>query len=210
MRYVLILLMFLLSSNLVLAEKKEPLEIDKEAWKASIEHLEYEPEQKKIAEKPDFEMPDLSWLKYVAYIAVGIIITLILVALLKNARPITDINSERIEAQSLEEAEENLPEVMLNQIFEEALSQQEFKKALRIKFLMVLQSLIDAKMIIWKKRKTNEQYTRELADPEILGKFRSVVFAFDDIWYGEVELTDDQFRVLVAGMDALNARINGG
>jgi hypothetical protein len=99
---------------------------------------------------------------------------------------------------------------MLNQIFEEALSQQEFKKALRIKFLMVLQSLIDAKMIIWKKRKTNEQYTRELVDPEILGKFRSVVFAFDDIWYGEVELTDDQFRVLVAGMDALNARINGG
>ena len=210
MRYALLCLSLVLFSFSLNAQEKEGMSIDREAWKKSIEHLEYQPEKDRVVkERTNYEMPEMGWLKYVAYVAVAAIIVVLLILLLQNARPVQTISKERIEAETLEEAEENLPDLMLNKIFDEALAKSEFKKALRIKFLMVLQSLIDTGMIVWKKRKTNEQYIREISDAAILKPFSTLALAFDDVWYGESELSPERFHGLVSGLDTLNTQING-
>lgn len=210
MRCFLLCMSVILLSISVNAEEKAGMSIDREAWQKSIEHLEYEPKKDRVVkERTNYEMPDMGWLKYVAYAVVAAIIVVLLILLLKNARPVQTISKERVEAETLEEAEENLPDLMLNQIFDDALAKSEYKKALRIKFLMVLQSLIDTGMIVWKKRKTNEQYTREISDATILKPFSTLALAFDDIWYGESELSPESFQVLVSGLDTLNTKING-
>ncbi|MBI1286978.1 MAG: hypothetical protein GC178_05305 [Flavobacteriales bacterium] len=189
------------------------LQLDRTAWEKSIKNMNYEPDKKrerKPREAEETTLPDLSGFKYVAYGMVVLIVVVLLVLILRNARPVEEVKHERIEAQTLEEAEENLPMVTLNRIYEEAMAMSDFKKALRIKFLMVLQSLIDARMIVWKKRKTNEQYLHELQDENIFRMFRSAVQTFDDVWYGELLIDASQYSGIIASLDQLNSTIANG
>lgn len=196
--------------------QEKSLEIDREAWQRNTKDLSYTPEQKEEAEKPeeiaDYDspsIPDLSGFKYVAYALVGFVIILLLVAIFRNMRPVVEVSAERIEATSIEEAEENLPMVALTKIYQEALDVNDYKRALRIKFLMILQRLIDADMIVWKKRKTNEQYLKEIENDVVLRMFQGAVKMFDDVWYGETKLSSSQYGEMVAEMDLLKNEISG-
>lgn len=196
--------------------QEKSLEIDREAWQRNTKDLSYTPEQKEEAEKPeevsDYDsptIPDLSGFKYVAYALVGFVIILLLVAILRNMRPVVEVSNERIEATSIEEAEENLPMVALTKIYQEALDVNDYKRALRIKFLMILQRLIDADMIVWKKRKTNEQYLKEIDNDIVLQMFKGAVKMFDDVWYGEAQISSAQYGKMVSEMDLLKNEISG-
>mgnify|MGYP006901761449 CR=1 FL=1 len=189
--------------------------IDKEAWKNTTKDLNYSPEEKKVEEtkqvsKSPSAAPDLSGFKYLAYAVIGIIIVGLLILIIKNIRPVTEVAQVRVEATSLEDAEENLPMVALTKIYQEALDLFDYKSALRIKFLMVLQTMIDAEMIIWKKRKTNENYLLELSDGTILAHFKTAVNTFDDVWYGEAAVTETQYVGIAESLDQLKNKISGG
>lgn len=215
MKKVRVLILLLLVGLSFVQAKEKDLQIEKETWKNSIEGLEYVPEEEKpvepeeTEEATDAELPDISGFKYVAYAVVFVIIVALLIMILRNSQPVVKVERERVEAKTLEEAEENLPMVTLNKIYEEALQLSDFKKALRIKFLMVLQTMIDHEMIIWKKRKTNEQYLIELRDASIASMFRGAVQTFDAVWYGEVQITSVQYQAIIAGLDNLNNTISG-
>ncbi len=198
---------------------EEGVKIDKETWKRQTKGISYTPEQEEKKERQEEEvyeeardpapLPDLSGFKYIAYVVVGLVIIMLLVMIIKNMRPVSQVATERVEATSIEEAEENLPMVALTKIYQEALDLNDYKRALRIKFLMILQRLIDAEMIVWKKRKTNQQYLLELTDKKILGMFARTVNMFDDIWYGEAHLTLEQYGEMAKEFDQLKDLIVG-
>lgn len=213
---LLFLFAVLLGLGPVLAQSKK-MELDKEAWKNSTKELNYTPEQKKEAkekkeprETESSELPDLSGFKYIAYGLVATLIIFLIVLILKNTTTVTAVESVRIEATSIEEAEENLPMLALTNIHNEALDKGDYKRALRITFLMILQRLIDAEMIVWKKRKTNQQYLLEIEESKLLVMFENAANLFDDAWYGEAQISEKQYGQIVAEFDLLKNEIGGG
>ncbi len=216
----ILLSVFLIFFSVQMVAENTPLEIDEETWKERVEGIDYTEEREvKEDEKPpetgQSDLPSDSLInpeaaQAVSYVLVAIIVLVVLVVILQRYRPSSAVAvTERIEAQSIEEAEENLPMVTLNKIFDDALEKGDYRSALRINFLMILQRMIDARLIVWKKRKTNEQYLKEIKDQNVILPFGMIVKIFDDVWYGEAHITSVQFEGIRRNFETLNANIHG-
>lgn len=214
-----VLFIVLLWPMLALAQSnRTPLDLDSNQWQKASEGVEYienlEEEEQVEEEEAPKPRPNIGsnfnaeWLQYLIY---GLVITLLLILvimiILRTNQPV-QIKKERVEATSLEEAEENLPDVELQNFYEESVEKGELKIALRVKFLMVLQALIDQDIIIWKKRKTNHEYEQELDEGEVKSNFIEVVKVFEATWYGNKSIERSEFDIIVAQIDQLLSRIN--
>ena len=96
----------------------------------------------------------------------------------------------------IEEVEENLPEAELPPLLEAALADQNYRHALRIQFLQVLQHLHGQGLLHWRKEATNRQYAREITDDALQADFRKLARWFDWTWYGERALSEVTFQQL--------------
>ncbi len=218
MRHLLSILLVLMAS--ISVGHADSLSLDRQAWLDRVEDIDYSEEvEKKQKRKPnpdDFNVTsedssppvDLDNIRTIVF-AILILVALIVIALIiKNAKAPATIGKNRIEARTLEEAEENLPDVELNNILATALNDENWKIALRIQFLMLLQALIYADLIIWKKRKTNQQFVEEISDESIKRPFKIAVDAFDPAWYGTNQLNKDEFEAINQTIEQLKTRVN--
>jgi uncharacterized membrane protein len=181
-----------------------------EEWRKEYTYPDVKISEEKKPETKKVETPSNSKTETIdKYVIIGIVVLILLVvviAIILNTRLDQKVTT-RVEAKTIEEAEENLPEVELNDIYQEAIDAGEFKKALRIRFLMVLQLLIDQSHITWKKRKTNVQFAEEIESEEIHAIFSSIVSVYDTIWYGEAELSQEKFNQTVATIQELTLNL---
>lgn len=226
-----LLLLSLLTNGVGYAEdQSRPLELDKSRWQEKSSGLDYserslspkaKPEKKKNERQPTSdgaertEPPEpLNWsLEGAQTWLFALLIILLLVVLvliiMKAKAPASIPHNQRLKATSLEEAEENLPDVELDQIYEQSLSDGSLKVALRIKFLMLLQNLIDHGLIAWKKRKTNHAYEQEISDLGIRMQFGDIVTTFEHVWYGNREIARPEFDRIAGVIQTLQTRLNG-
>ncbi len=210
------LICFVCITQLVWSQDSE-LQLNTELWEKTIKDVDYDQydqERRKKKEKKEVVTPSADsgqGVQIIAYVLFGALVVFILIVLFRRMKaPTLAIKTQkRIEAESLAEAEENLPLVDLNRIFDEAIEKGEYKVALRIRFLMVLQKLIDAGLVKWKQSKTNEQYVRELTQTEIQNNFSQIVWLFDEVWYGNRGLLKMDFDETMTKMEDLNIRIHG-
>lgn len=198
--------------------RADSLSLDKEEWQNRVKDIDYsENVEPKKARKPNaeisqnqdtFEAPmDLDNFRTIVF-AILIMVALIVIALIiKNAKAPATLGKNRLEARSLEEAEENLPDVELNNLLAAAIEAENWKIALRIQFLMLLQELIYAELIVWKKRKTNQQYVQEIGDEAVLRPFKVAVDAFDPAWYGTKDLTKLEFEQIIVTIETLKMNV---
>ncbi len=189
--------------------------LDREAWEELRSERSYDSAQKneppKEKPKPDSDPVASPSFDIPSPVLYGIAILLALIALffiLKNALRPNKLKPERIEAESIEDAEENLPDVTLNKIHAEAVDSGDFKSALRIKFLMLLQVLIDEKLVLWKKRKTNEQFLYEIADQGQKFEFSQIVELYDKVWYGSGNITEVQYNLVSGQIDVMKSGLS--
>lgn len=162
------------------------------------------PKKEKVKTKKETHVSNKT-IQMIAYTLGIVILISVLVLIVIRYKGSTAIgSSKRMEATSIEDAEENLPLVSLDRIFNEALAEKKYKQALRIKFLMILQELIDLQWIEWKKRKTNENYLAEINENTVQQKFKAIVDIFDDIWYGDKELSQEQLAHTLTQLENLH------
>jgi len=201
----------------VIAIGQDKLQLDETAWREMTEGVNYdERKAETLKEEPHAPPPnmDMSWdiddafWRPVFFAVIIIVIAVVIIIMVKRSRVPARVGKERTEAQSLEEAEENLPDVTLNNIYNEALEAEEFKSALRIRFLMILQKMIDRQMVSWKRWKTNEQYAAELDSGNLQKLFMGIVQIFDDAWYGNRQINRQSFDAAVQRIDQLNDRLH--
>lgn len=76
----------------------------------------------------------------------------------------------------------------LKKLAEEALKVQDFRLALRYRYLLVLRNLIDRNLILWKSSKTNFDYQKELRESTFLDPFKEVTRIYNFVWYGQQDL----------------------
>lgn len=74
-----------------------------------------------------------------------------------------------------------------------AIEQQEFRLAIRLYYLLLLQRLQEQNKIIWAPEKTNADYSYELKEEQERQEFSYLSYLYNNIWYGEHTLTSEDF-----------------
>lgn len=139
--------------------------------------------------------------------SIGIVlIGLILIYLIRDLRLNSKIKkqSELKDLEAIQDIEDEDFELIL----ESALEEKDFRKSIRIKFLILLQTLAKKKLIRWKPNKTNSVYVEECSIAELRKPFRSISRAFDYIWYGNKEVTEADYHLIEDRVAAFQRKID--
>lgn len=92
----------------------------------------------------------------------------------------------------------------LRALTEDALRSQDFRLALRYRYLLVLQLLIRKDLIAWKSSKTNFDYQKELRNTPYLAHFTEVTRIYNFVWYGHFDLDEATYSELKSAFDHLD------
>ncbi len=172
--------------------------LDRAQWKELADKADYFKKEKQeeniVRDKPSGEM-DLGFLKY---LMIGIAIALIVFILLKVFA--TEIfksskKNNKTTQYTLEDIESNLNEVGLKKLLIDAIESKDYKLAIRIYYLIILQNLNQKKLIKWHKEKTNAHYLREMRSHLNFKEFKFITTIFEHVWYGEtLEVSQQSFN----------------
>jgi hypothetical protein len=116
-------------------------------------------------------------------------------------------NKKVLENQIDLEDIEDINKINLNQLYDQAIKANDYRLALRLKFLIIIQKLAFQNVVIWKKDKTNRAYINEIIQDQTRTDFRKIVSIYERVWYGNTALTEDLFQVVNKDFDTFNTKI---
>lgn len=88
----------------------------------------------------------------------------------------------------------DITQLDLEEALRGALSDQNYKLAVRIFFLRHLKRLYLGGSLIWKKYYTNSNYFDQLSGNPIQSEFKELSIIYEKIWYGNRDISYDEFR----------------
>ncbi|MHA7863896.1 DUF4129 domain-containing protein [Flagellimonas marinaquae] len=94
---------------------------------------------------------------------------------------------------SLSEDEHIIKNEDIRELIKEALSNQDYRLAIRYHYLYILQLLSERDIIDWQQQKTNEDYLNELSEYGHYADFGRATVLYDYIWYGEFSIEQDRY-----------------
>lgn len=98
----------------------------------------------------------------------------------------TDNNEEIIE-------EENIFSLDYAARIQSALSEKNYRLAIRLLYLSLLKDMADNNIINYKQGKTNREYLSEINNTPFYKSFHSLTRTFEYIWYGKFNLSESEF-----------------
>ena len=150
---------------------------------------------------------DSGLLMYLIY-GIGILIILGLLGLLINA--IMNGVGGKVKKEPLKATLnniENIEDADLDNLLEDALTEAQFKEAIRIRYLLLLQTLNRLAFILWKKDKTNGTYINEMYNKKGFDLFMQITIAFDRVWYGDKTISKTDYYQLIPLFEQINTII---
>lgn len=91
------------------------------------------------------------------------------------------------------ESLENIHEINFDEEIERAVSQHNYRLAVRLLYLKCLKQLSDTNLIQWQIDKTNSAYIYELTDPKQKQMFGLLTRQFEYVWYGDFHIDQQAF-----------------
>ncbi|MFP4543519.1 MAG: DUF4129 domain-containing protein [Candidatus Kapaibacterium sp.] len=79
---------------------------------------------------------------------------------------------------------QDIKKTNLNSLLKQALEEQNYREAVRYRFLIVLKQLNQDGHIEWMPDKTNTEYLKEIKDPALKDSFGKICYVFEHVWYG--------------------------
>jgi len=101
----------------------------------------------------------------------------------KNDSVVIDINNTEQLIQSAD----------FEQLISEIEKQGNTRQSIRLYYLWLLKNLKDKELIVWLPEKTNADYLAELRDETLRKQFSYLSYLYNNIWYGEFSITDDEY-----------------
>jgi len=89
--------------------------------------------------------------------------------------------------------EENIHELDFKAAIEKAIVNNNYRLAVRLLYLQTLKQLTDNGLIDWRIHKTHATYVQELKGHQHQSGFVQLTNFFDRVWYGEANITYEQF-----------------
>ncbi|WP_157637893.1 hypothetical protein [Flexithrix dorotheae] len=124
-----------------------------------------------------------------------VIIVFLLFQIVKGSSGIslnTKIKNE--EEVGIEELSHEMPRSELEIALDEALKQKDFRKIIRIYYLISIKELSERNLIKWKKDKTNYNYIDEIRGKSGLEPFEPLTILFEWAWYGDQKPEESKFQ----------------
>ena len=88
---------------------------------------------------------------------------------------------------------ENIHAIDFGDSIAEAITQKNYRLAIRLYYLKALKELTDREMIDWRINKTNRSYVYELNSPTLRPDFERITLQFEYAWYGDFPVDETQF-----------------
>ncbi len=129
--------------------------------------------------------------KFIGFVLIIFLLVVLIFYLTKSIK--RKSKSDVIELQDLDNIED-IKELDLDELLKSALEKEDYRLAIRILYLQVLQKLNDQKAIKWKAYKTNRNYVDELQDAEYGQEFKRLTSLFELIWYGKANLMQQDYE----------------
>lgn len=82
--------------------------------------------------------------------------------------------------------EEDIHELEFDPLIRDAIARKQYRLAIRLLYLRTLRLLSEARMIQWRREKTNMEYLFELKAQELRNDFSDLTLLFEQCWYGEL------------------------
>lgn len=181
--------------------------LDAEKWEKTIKDLdytenfkEYKPKNRKTKAFNPSQWKtgkNAAIFKALVIIILGIILLVLIIFLIKN---LSKIDFTRKVSGRMEIEEEDDPDKYvlsdLEHYLNEALATRNYRLALRINFLMLIKSLKEQELIIWKKDKTNSDYLFEIKEKPYHGNTKKLMHAFEKVWYANYKIEEQTYQKL--------------
>ena len=104
---------------------------------------------------------------------------------------------------------EDIAEVNVEQLLADALEREDFREAVRFRYVLALQRLDARGAIRWRRHKTNREYVREARAWEgVAQPFAEATRLFDFVWYGERPVDHARYATLAPVLDRLDAALS--
>ena len=182
----------------------EKRSLDREKWETLKKQVDYDKDvfkrkKRKANRDNDANLNSFAILFGIFWKAAVIIVAIILLVILLNqflGNYIASPSDKKIDTASsieytdIEQIEANLDQVDLLQMINDAIKNGDFKMAIRLHYLRVLQTLKQQKIIKWKKDKTNKEYLKEVKHTSYFTPFKKLTSIFERVWYGNQKKVD--------------------
>lgn len=97
-------------------------------------------------------------------------------------------------AEKLIYEEDDIHEIDLETLLQEAIATENYRLAIRYYYLIVLKELSAKKLIKYHKEKTNTVYKFELEKGQTRDNFAYLSYVYTYVWYGEFTINKDDFK----------------
>lgn len=102
---------------------------------------------------------------------------------------------------------EDINRISFDDAIKEAIESRNFRIAIRLLYLQSLKHLADKEYIQWQLNKSNNDYIREVAGKPWQSLFKKLTYSFEYSWYGEMNLTNDEFQDLQVQFQQFNNQL---
>lgn len=188
---------------------------DKKGWEKLKNNYKYKTPKVDTTKKKEEEAGNRKpisggngWLRLLAYVAIflvfaGIIYLIARYGLLGNKQfqnnsIVFDINSEP----------EDINDIVIDPLLAEALKNEDYRLATRLRFLALLQVLNTKELIQWKRERTNLNYVQQLWGNSIQLTFRQLCLIYETVWYGNYLIDKDRYGEVEKKFNLLVQSIN--
>lgn len=135
-----------------------------------------------------------TFLKYLLLaVAIGFVVYIVLKSLGIDVSNLWRRESKKIQVPFTESLED-IHGINFDDEIEKAISQHNYRLAVRLLYLKCLKHLSDCKLITWQIDKTNAAYLYELTDADQKQTFSSLTKEFEYIWYGNFSIDQKGFN----------------
>lgn len=90
---------------------------------------------------------------------------------------------------------ENIENVNISHLIEEAEHNEDFRLAIRYNYLLLLKTLSFKNLIVLEDDKTNNDYVNELRQQPFSNAFQYISYLYNYIWYGEFLINKSQYQL---------------
>lgn len=190
------------SSDNLLYDEAYNSTLNKSEWKAKSKDLTFEEDTivKKNRKPKEFKHKtnfSLTPFKYIFLLLAIALIIWVLYGIIKNFKTRNIVNKSPFLYSYEAPEKEELKQLQINELFNDALAKKDYALAYRLKYLFALKLLVLKNIILYKKHSTNYELMLQIKPKEIQVLFNKLTFNFDGIWYGEMLLTEDSFNELM-------------
>lgn len=153
-------------------------------------------------------VPQSNYFWFVKYIVMAVLAGLVVLIIVKVMGLDLKIFSKKSKAIEVPYAEsmDNIHEINFEEEMEIAMSNGNYRLAVRLFYLHTLKKLNDQNLIDWQPEKTNQIYIAELVDPQKRKAFQLLTLQFEYVWYGEFFIDRENFLEIKAQFDQFNLK----